>query len=65
MKKKSKVVFINDELEKNFYDLNSNDFLKKSIVKAIKDLRDNSFCGIQIPKRLIPEIYIKNLRYFI
>jgi Txe/YoeB family toxin of Txe-Axe toxin-antitoxin module len=59
MKKPSKVVFINDKLEKEFSSLNDDDFLKKFLIRAVKDLKQNAFCGIQIPKRLIPQIYVK------
>ena len=60
MKKPSKVVFIEDELEKAFYSLSDDDFLKKSLIRAIKDLKQNAFSGIQMPKRLIPNKYKKN-----
>lgn len=33
--------------------------LYKWISRAIDDLSNNAFCGIQIPKRLIPKIYIE------
>jgi Txe/YoeB family toxin of Txe-Axe toxin-antitoxin module len=33
-------------------------FLYKWIKRAIDDLRQNAFCGIQIPKHLIPKEYI-------
>jgi len=33
--------------------------LRKWISRAIDDLEENAFCGIQVPKRLIPKIYIK------
>ncbi len=59
IEKPSKVVFINEKLERIFYSLDEEDFLKKSIKKAIKDLQKNAFCGIQIPKKLIPKEYIK------
>ena len=58
MIKTSKVVFISDELEKNFNLLREDDFIKKSIIRAIHDLKENAFCGIQIPKRLIPKEYV-------
>jgi Txe/YoeB family toxin of Txe-Axe toxin-antitoxin module len=34
--------------------------LSKTIIKAVHDLRNNAFSGIQVPKRLIPKEYIKN-----
>ncbi len=59
MKKPSKVVFINDKLETSFNSLRKDDPIKKSIIRAIKDLKQNAFSGIQVPKRLIPKIYIQ------
>jgi len=59
MKKPSKVVFINDKLEISFNSLKENDFVKKSMIRAIQDLRENAFAGIQVPKRLIPKEYIQ------
>ncbi len=59
MIKPSKVVFISDELEKDFNILKDNDPIKKGIVRAITDLKENAFSGIQIPKRLFPKEYIK------
>jgi Txe/YoeB family toxin of Txe-Axe toxin-antitoxin module len=59
MIKSSKVVFVSKKIEKEFNELKPDDFLKKAIIKAIKDLKINAFCGIQIPKRLIPRVYVK------
>ena len=59
MIKPSRVVFISDELENSFNSLPDGDFVKKSIIRAIKDLRQNAFMGIHIPKRLIPKEYIR------
>ena len=60
MIKPSKVVFISEELERDFNILKENDPIKKSIIRAIQDLRENAFAGIQVPKRLIPQEYIQN-----
>lgn len=30
------------------------------LINAFEDIEENSFCGIQIPKRLIPQEYSKN-----
>ena len=62
MIKPSKVVFINDELEKDFYSLKEDDFLRKAITRAIQDLQENAFYGIQIPKKLFPKEYINKDR---
>ncbi len=59
MIKPTKVVFIEDKLELSFNSLNENSPIKKSIIRAIKDLKQNAFSGIQIPKRLIPKEYVK------
>ena len=59
MKKASRVVFISDELEKSFHSLSKDDFVKKTIIKAIRELRQNAFAGIHIPKRLIPREYVR------
>ena len=59
MIKASKVVFISKELEKDFYELKDDDFVKKAMAKAIRALRENAFAGIQVPKRLIPWEYIR------
>ena len=36
--------------------------LYKWISRAIDDLEVNAFCGIQIPKKLIPKIYIDSYK---
>jgi Txe/YoeB family toxin of Txe-Axe toxin-antitoxin module len=59
MIKPSKVKFISPKLEKEFNSLLDNDPIKKSIVRAIRNLQENAYTGIQISKKLIPEIYIK------
>ena len=59
MIKRSKVKFISEKLEKEFEFLPEEDFIKKSIRRAIEDLKQNAFCGIQIPKRIFPPEYIK------
>ncbi len=59
MIKPSKVIFISQKLENSFNALPSNDFLKKSMIRAIKDLKQNAFAGVHVPKRLIPKEYIQ------
>ncbi|MCU0642516.1 MAG: hypothetical protein MUF61_02995 [archaeon] len=53
----SEVKFADDKIEKEFYNLDKNDEIRKYIGRAIRDIQANAFCGIQIPKRLIPEEY--------
>jgi len=61
MIKPSKVVFANDKIEKEFYDLRDGD-LKKFLKRAMFDLQSNAFCGIRLPKKLIPKEYIKKYK---
>ena len=57
--KPSKVIFANDKLEKAFYGMAENDEIREYIKRAILDIQKNAFCGIQLPKRLIPSEYYK------
>ncbi len=57
--KKSEVVFVNDKIEKEFNKLGENDEIKKYIKRAIEDIKQNAFCGIPLPKRLIQKEYIR------
>ncbi len=57
--RKSEVVFVNDKIEKEFNKLDENDEIKKYIKRAIEDIKQNAFCGIPLPKRLIPNEYTK------
>lgn len=59
MIKPSRVVFISDELEKGFNELKDDNPIKKGLIRAIKDLKENAFCGIQVPKRLFPKEYVQ------
>jgi Txe/YoeB family toxin of Txe-Axe toxin-antitoxin module len=45
-------------MEEEFQKIND-ELLKKQLEKALENLQENAFCGIQIPKRLIPRDYIK------
>ena len=60
---KSEVKFADKNLGYAFQSLkNANTEDKKLydwLKRAIEDIEENAFCGIQIPKRLIPGIYIK------
>ena len=57
--RKSEVVFVNDRIEKEFNKLDENNEIKKYIKRAIEDIKQNAFCGIPIPKKLIPKEYIQ------
>lgn len=59
----SEVIFADDKLKRAFLKLQEVDSqnieLKKSLEKAFSQIEKNTFCGIQIPKRLIPKEYTK------
>jgi Txe/YoeB family toxin of Txe-Axe toxin-antitoxin module len=66
IKRPCRITFLDLNIEKSFFELDKEDEIKKHIQRAINDIKQNAFCGIQIPKRLIPEEYkkkyeIKNL----
>lgn len=60
---KSKIVFGDDKVKASFEKLKSSKTehkrLYKWLTRAFEDLEENSFCGIQIPKKLIPKEYEK------
>jgi len=56
---KSEIQFASDKVKKAFEKLRKeNPKLHKFISRAFKDIKDNVFCGIQIPKKLIPKEYL-------
>jgi Txe/YoeB family toxin of Txe-Axe toxin-antitoxin module len=57
--KPSKVIFGDNSTEKEFNELDENDEIKRYLKRAIKDIQENAFCGIPIPKKLIPKEYIQ------
>ena len=63
MKLASKVKFIDKKIHKAFEELrNGNADERKMydwLVRAFKDIEANAFCGVQIPTRLIPKVYLK------
>lgn len=63
MKLPSKIKFVDDKLQKAFYELEKGKAEDKKLYKclrrAFEDIEENVFCGIQIPKRLIPKIYLQ------
>jgi Txe/YoeB family toxin of Txe-Axe toxin-antitoxin module len=64
----SKIQFVDERIKKAFEKLSTGNHEEKEIrhfiERAFEDISKNPFCGIQIPKRLIPEEYLKkfNLR---
>jgi len=58
----SELVFADDKIEKEFYNLSDNDEIKKFILRALRDIKENAFCGIHISSKLIPKEYIKKYK---
>lgn len=56
--RKCEVQFANEKVKEAFDKLDDIN-LKKFIERALCDIKENPFCGIQIPKKLIPQEYIK------
>lgn len=58
-----RIQFANENVQKAFEKLELGNFEDKQlstfIKRAFEDICKNPFCGIQIPKRLIPEEYVK------
>ena len=62
VKPAQKVVFAENNCEEAFNSLEKNDPIKKSIQKAIENLKTNTFSGEAIKKELIPKDYIKKYK---
>ena len=54
--KKVEIQFANENVLKAYNEL-TDDRLKKFIDRALQDIKENPFCGIQISKKLIPKEY--------
>lgn len=58
----SQIKFEDEKIKNAFLDLENGKFhekkLKEWLERAFGDLESNAFCGIQIPKRLIPKEYV-------
>ena len=57
----SGIRFVDENIKRAFYNLETGDSSEKELFKfinqAIDNIEINAFCGIQIPKRLIPREY--------
>lgn len=60
---RSKVVFADNKVKSAFESLRDSTVEDKRLYewlnRAFDDLANNAFCGIQIPKKLIPKEYVK------
>ena len=63
---KSEVYFGDEKLKESYLKLEKSKvedkMLFKWISRAIGDLEQNAFCGQQVPKRLIPKVYIEKYK---
>lgn len=61
--KPSEVQFVDGRVEKAFHDLKEGDSeereLYKWILRAFEDIEKNAFCGVNVPKKLIPRVYLQ------
>jgi len=53
--KSEKGVFVDDELERIFNELPESDSIKREIIRAIGNIRENVFVGRNVKKELIPK----------
>jgi len=57
---KSEIQFVNEKIKAAFEKLKNEDKkMHELILRAFEDMENNAFCGIQMPKKLIPKEYIK------
>ncbi len=58
-----KIRFADEKVKKAFEELKNSTTEDKQLFefleRAFKDIEENAFCGIQIPKRLIPKEYLQ------
>ena len=61
--KPSEVQFVDENIKQAFEELKNGTTEEKKLhewlMRAFKDIQQNVFCGIQIPKKLIPQEYTK------
>jgi len=65
MKLGSKVRFSDDKIRSSFEGLEKTKDGKRVkgwLIRAFEDIEENAFCGIQIPKRLIPKEYLQKYK---
>ncbi|MEK6933921.1 MAG: hypothetical protein AABW75_03535 [Nanoarchaeota archaeon] len=53
--KSDRVVFVDEELEKTFNELPESDPIKRGIIRAIGNIKENAFVGRNVKKELIPK----------
>ncbi len=60
--KSSKVIFIDNSLEKTFNNLPEKDSIKKALKRAIVDIKNNCYIGRNVKKKLIPRKLINKYK---
>jgi Txe/YoeB family toxin of Txe-Axe toxin-antitoxin module len=60
--KSDRVIFVDKNLEDSFNVLSNKDPLKKALVKAIKNIQKNAFCGRNVKKNLIPKKFVSKYK---
>ena len=62
MKLPSDIRFVDKNIREAFYKLEKGDNSERELLKfinqALDNIEENAFCGIQIPKKIIPKEYI-------
>jgi Txe/YoeB family toxin of Txe-Axe toxin-antitoxin module len=62
----SKIRFADEKTKYKIYELQKGNFEEKQLFKfineALDNIEENAFCGVQIPKKLIPKEYSKKYR---
>ncbi|OGI15384.1 hypothetical protein A3K63_05740 [Candidatus Micrarchaeota archaeon RBG_16_49_10] len=63
MKLPSTIRFADEDLKRAFFKLQEGDESRRELFRfvnqALDNMEKNAFCGIQIPKNLIPKTYVK------
>jgi len=63
---KSEIKFAEEKVKESFEKLKESKTEDKKLYdwinRAFDDLEENAFCGIQIPKKLIPKIYLNKYK---
>jgi len=60
---KCEIQFVNGKIKNAFEKLSKGNYeekeLRRNLERAFGDICENPFCGVQVPKKLIPSDYIK------
>jgi len=66
MKLPSIITFAEEKVEEAYYKLEKGDESERELCKlisqALQNIEENAFCGVQVPKRLIPKEYVRKYK---